>query len=252
MATNNVSDVVSGSIDGEYPVAGVDNDTQGFRDNFSIIKDNFVITKEEITDLYQRTPKLDEENNFDGSVITQASMKANTETVYTPGTFSQSSAVVDFTNGHYQIIKVNTPDSIELVLEGWPQVDDQVAKLRVQIEQIVNDIDLSVDDLQIGEIYVITFAGNTDFTLIGSDDNNIGTVFVATGPGTGTGKVKPYNPVVVNWRTEGGTIVIDSNNNWPNSSNEPEITIGQQKTIIDFWSPDKGTTIFAHYIGTFV
>lgn len=202
MATNNVSDVVSGSIDGEYPVAGVDNDTQGFRDNFSIIKDNFEIAKTEITDLYQRTPKLDEENNFDGSVITQASFKANTETVYTPGTFSQPTAIVDFTNGHYQIVKINTPDSIELVLEGWPQVDDQVAKLRVQIEQIVND---PADD-----------------------------------------------PVVVNWTTEGGTIVIDSNNNWPNSSNESEITIGQQKTIIDFWSPDKGTTIFAHYVGTFV
>lgn len=200
MATNNVSDIVSGSIDGEYPVAGVDNDTQGFRDNFSIIKSNFETAKNEITDLYQRTPKLDEENNFDGSIITQASMKANTETVFTPGTFTESNAVVDFINGHYQIIKVNTPDSIEIALEGWPQNDDQVAKMRIQIRQLSND--------------------------------------------------ENPTPVIVNWVTENGTIKIDSSN-WPNSAAEPELTVTEEDIIIDFWTPDKGTTIFAHYIGTY-
>ena len=202
MATNNVSDIVSGSIDGEYPVAGVDNDTQGFRDNFSIIKSNFATAQSEITDLYQRTPKLDEENNFDGSIITQASMKANTETVHTPGTFTQPTAVVDFINGHYQIIKVNTPDSIEIALEGWPQIDDQVAKMRVQLSKLSN-------------------TENPD-------------------------------PITVNWVTASGTIKIDSSN-WPNNSSDPELTLDDSDltVIIDFWSPDKGSTIFAHYIGTF-
>jgi len=32
-------------IDETYPVAGIDNDTQGFRDNFNIIKNNFVTSK---------------------------------------------------------------------------------------------------------------------------------------------------------------------------------------------------------------
>ena len=32
------SNIISDTIDATYPVAGVDNDTQGFRDNFSIIK----------------------------------------------------------------------------------------------------------------------------------------------------------------------------------------------------------------------
>ena len=36
--------------------------------------------------------------------------------------------------------------------------------------------------------YQIQFVGTTDFTLIGSADNNIGTQFVANGVGTGTGK----------------------------------------------------------------
>jgi hypothetical protein len=40
----------------------------------------------------------------------------------------------------------------------------------------------------IGEFYEIESAGTTDFTLIGAANNNIGTVFEATGPGTGTGQ----------------------------------------------------------------
>jgi hypothetical protein len=39
----------------------------------------------------------------------------------------------------------------------------------------------------IGKIYAIKTAGTTDFTLIGSADNNVGTVFTATGAGTGDG-----------------------------------------------------------------
>ena len=32
------SNIISSTIDDTYPVAGIDNDTQGFRDNFNIIK----------------------------------------------------------------------------------------------------------------------------------------------------------------------------------------------------------------------
>ena len=42
------SNIQSESIDGTFPVAGVDNDTQGFRDNFGYIKSNFAAAKEEI------------------------------------------------------------------------------------------------------------------------------------------------------------------------------------------------------------
>ena len=45
-------------------------------------------------------------------------------------------------------------------------------------------------DLVIGTEYEITKTGNTDFTLIGATDSNVGTIFTATGVGTGTGIVK--------------------------------------------------------------
>lgn len=39
--------------------------------------------------------------------------------------------------------------------------------------------------------YIITSAGDTDFTAIGAADNNPGTVFTATGVGSGTGLARP-------------------------------------------------------------
>jgi filamentous hemagglutinin family protein len=41
--------------------------------------------------------------------------------------------------------------------------------------------------LQIGQEYIITAIGNTDFTSVGASSNTPGTVFTATGAGTGTG-----------------------------------------------------------------
>ena len=41
----------SGELNDEYPVAGQDNDSQGFRDNFSKVKANFTASKSEIETL---------------------------------------------------------------------------------------------------------------------------------------------------------------------------------------------------------
>lgn len=41
------------NIDITYPIAGQDNDTQGFRTNFRNIKNNFVVASQEITTLQQ-------------------------------------------------------------------------------------------------------------------------------------------------------------------------------------------------------
>ena len=46
---------------------------------------------------------------------------------------------------------------------------------------------LTAGSFVVGHTYAITTVGTTDFTLIGSEDNVIGTVFIATGVGSGTG-----------------------------------------------------------------
>ena len=52
---SNINDT---GVNKDYPVAGQDNDSQGFRDNFNIIKDNFVAAKSEIETLQTNTEKL--------------------------------------------------------------------------------------------------------------------------------------------------------------------------------------------------
>jgi len=51
---------------------------------------------------------------------------------------------------------------------------------------------ISVSLLVPGRSYTISAVGTTDFTTIGSPNNNVGTTFVATGIGTGTGTVLDY------------------------------------------------------------
>ena len=42
------SSIVPGNIDGTFPIAGQDNSSQGFRDNFTATKNNFTTAKSEI------------------------------------------------------------------------------------------------------------------------------------------------------------------------------------------------------------
>ena len=52
------------AINENFPVAGQDNDTQVFRDNFDTIKTNFSAAKTEITDLQDNAARTDEDNDF--------------------------------------------------------------------------------------------------------------------------------------------------------------------------------------------
>ena len=52
------------AINENFPVAGQDNDTQVFRDNFDTIKTNFSAAKTEITDLQDNAARTDQDNDF--------------------------------------------------------------------------------------------------------------------------------------------------------------------------------------------
>ena len=96
------SNIVPGNIDGTYPVAGQDNSSQGFRDNFSAIKNNFTEAKSEIESLQANKANLISTNNFSGNTISNAVFKDNGETVYNHGTVSSGAITLNHENGHYQ------------------------------------------------------------------------------------------------------------------------------------------------------
>ena len=77
------SNIDTTGIDGLYPIAGVDNDSQGFRDNFANIKTNLDSASTEITALQAGVARVDGTNDFNGNVIQDASLIAVTETINT-------------------------------------------------------------------------------------------------------------------------------------------------------------------------
>ena len=103
------------SINENFPVAGQDNDTQVFRDNFDTIKNSLRISKEEITDIEDNGARLDQNNNFNSNIIENAvfqntSMLANDRGTPDP---SVSTIEIDFTSGSYHIININSNKTFE-------------------------------------------------------------------------------------------------------------------------------------------
>jgi hypothetical protein len=61
------------------------------------------------------------------------------------------------------------------------------------LDQIAAGTTVPAGSFVVGITYVIKTTGTTDFTLIGAADSNPGTIFTATGAGTGTGDAYTYN-----------------------------------------------------------
>jgi hypothetical protein len=82
---------------------------------------------------------------------------------------------------------------------------------------------VSAGSFIVGDTYTILTAGTTDFTLIGADDSNPGTVFTATGVGTGTGTAGEFGVGTAFTATGVGTgtgtaeHITSTRNGWQNS-----------------------------------
>jgi hypothetical protein len=129
------SSINPNNIDTTYPVAGQDNDSQGFRDNFTNLKTNFTYTKSEIEDLQSKVvlksalsgTTLD--NDFAGAVITAAKMTDMRLTKTAKGTVS-GTVTLDFEEGGYQT--VTTAGNITLAFSNFP-ASGAFAAMRVSV-----------------------------------------------------------------------------------------------------------------------
>ena len=111
------SSINPNNIDGTYPVAGQDNNSQGFRDNFTNTKTNFQYAADEIDDLQSKVilkaalsgTVLD--NNMNGSLLSNAQIQDFSQTRVALGTLT-GSVGVDYANGHYQTVTTAGPISL--------------------------------------------------------------------------------------------------------------------------------------------
>lgn len=142
-----MSNIISETIDTTYPVAGIDNDTQGFRDNFSIIKAGIAVAASEISQLQENTAKLNESNDFNGTTIADADLSMSTQRFINVGT-KIAGDNISFLNGHYQLVSLNindnvTPGSITFNLADWPNREGY-AKITVELRGTGGTNDTSV------------------------------------------------------------------------------------------------------------
>lgn len=103
------SQVNPNNIDGTYPVAGQDNDSQGFRDNFTNVRNNFTYVKAELEDIQNKAvfksalTNTTLSNDLAGNAIVGASLTSWRETYNNIGAVS-GAITIDFANGNYQKI----------------------------------------------------------------------------------------------------------------------------------------------------
>lgn len=98
------------SVNASYPVAGQDNDSQGFRDNFSAIKVALSTASNEITDLQLNTAKLNVDNDFGGNMISNAVVKNLNANVYINGSVDSTQVPVSINANQagYHILGIST------------------------------------------------------------------------------------------------------------------------------------------------
>jgi hypothetical protein len=137
-----MSNINPQNIDGTYPIAGQDNNSQGFRDNFTNTINNFTFAAAELTDLQQNavlkaplgsvgqtgTPT----NDMNYAFLTHAQLKGTVETKNNIGTISSGNNFeVDWETGHFQTVSITT--TAGMTFANWPSSSSVWSRLRLQI-----------------------------------------------------------------------------------------------------------------------
>ena len=116
------SQINPNNINGAYPVAGQDNNSQGFRDNFTNTGTNFQYAANEITDLQNNAVLKSAltgttlNNDMNGSLISNAQIQGFSQTVVNLGVLT-GSVPIDVSAGGYQT--VTTGGSLSLAFSNW-------------------------------------------------------------------------------------------------------------------------------------
>jgi hypothetical protein len=133
------STISTTAINENYPVAGLDNNTDGFRTNFTAIKAALIVAGNEIQNISNRavltsamnTPYGVVENDLGASKIINGTYKKFYSIARTSSLVSGSSITVDLTTGNLHKFLVNLDTAITVT--GWPAAG-QYASVRIHLK----------------------------------------------------------------------------------------------------------------------
>ena len=123
------------SINENFPVAGQDNDTQVFRDNFDTIKTSLRYAKEELEIFQSSTTgaaRLNQSNDFNQNIISNAVLQGNRDALFDGGNYAAPTLDVTYTNGSYQIYKFGA--NVEMTFLEFPENETPAGVGKVTLE----------------------------------------------------------------------------------------------------------------------
>ena len=183
MAINTSSSNIA-SIDADYPRAGQDNDSQGFRDNFTKVKDELTNAHADLTALDTNAVKNNDAiTNMQGNTINNVVITQGSQKFYSGGVLSSAGVrPVSYEIATYHSYTINST-GITLQLADWP-TSGKYAEV------------------------VIELRGRSQADTVTFDTENSGSIKVATGfahPATIDDNIHPY--IYRFWTIDGGQTV---------------------------------------------
>jgi len=183
MAINTSSSNIA-SIDADYPRAGQDNDLQGFRDNFTKVKDELTNAHADLTALDTNTVKNNDAiTNMQGNTINNVVITQGSQKFYSGGVLSSAGVrPVSYEIATYHSYTINST-GITLQLADWP-TSGKYAEVLIELR------------------------GRSQADTVTFDTENSGSIKVATGfahPATIDDNIHPY--IYRFWTIDGGQTV---------------------------------------------
>jgi len=137
-----MSNINPQNIDGTFPIAGQDNNSQGFRDNFTNTINNFTFAAAELTDLQTYavlTAPLSSvgqtgtpTNNMNYAYLTKPQLKGSVETITDLGSITTGGSFsVDWSVAHFQSVSLTTSATMSFS-STWP-ANNLWTKLRLRV-----------------------------------------------------------------------------------------------------------------------
>jgi hypothetical protein len=183
------SQINPNNIDGNYPVPGVPNNTQGFRSNFTETATNFQYAAQEITDLQNKSvlkqalagTTLD--NNMSDNLIYAVKLNDVSYT-YVALTATAGAIAIDYAAGQFQ--SITTSGSVSLSFTNFPPSGSAgIIRLSIAITNTAYTltlpaaVSLGTTGIQGYSANVITFAatGTYQFEFSTVDSGTVITIF---------------------------------------------------------------------------
>ena len=142
------SNINPNNIDGTYPIAGQDNNSQGFRDNFTQTKVNFQYAADEINDLQTKVvlkaaltgTTLD--NNMNDALLYAALIQDFSAVKIAPSPIS-GTLTLNYASAHYQSYSSASAGSVTLAFTNFPPSGSYgYMKLQIIVSNVAHTLTL--------------------------------------------------------------------------------------------------------------